>query len=357
MSAEKRPVPNNFESSQIVKRQRSDADIGDGTVAVATGYGQNGALTKTTPRASSLHTPLMELTGHSGEVFSTRFDPTGQFLASGSMDRTIMLWKTSGACENYIQLQGHKGAVLDLHWSRDSRVLYTGSADMVAASWDVETGTRIRRHQGHDEIINCIDVTKRGDEVLITGSDDGFIGIWDVRQKNAIAFYDSSFPVTALAMTEAGNEIFAGGIANDINVWDIRKQDVAYSLLGHTDTVTSLEVSPDNQSLLSNSHDNSVRTWDIRPFAPADRQQDTYDGAPMGLEKNLYRASWDAEGKRIAAGSGDRTVVIWNVASKKITHKLPGHKGAVNDVRFSPTEPIIVSGSSDSTILLGELGK
>lgn len=27
--------------------------------------------------------------GHSGEVFATRFDPTGQHIASGSMDRSI----------------------------------------------------------------------------------------------------------------------------------------------------------------------------------------------------------------------------------------------------------------------------
>jgi WD40 repeat protein len=31
----------------------------------------------------------MELTGHSGEVFAARFDPTGQYIASGSMDRSI----------------------------------------------------------------------------------------------------------------------------------------------------------------------------------------------------------------------------------------------------------------------------
>lgn len=33
----------------------------------------------------------MELQGHNGEVFATRFDPTGQFIASGSMDRSICL--------------------------------------------------------------------------------------------------------------------------------------------------------------------------------------------------------------------------------------------------------------------------
>lgn len=144
-----------------------------------------------------------------------------------------------------------------------------------------------------------------------------------------------------MALSEAGNEIYSGGIDNDIKVWDMRKKAVAYALMGHTDTITSLQVSPDSQYLLSNAHDSTVRTWDIRPFAPADRAVRTYDGAPTGFEKNLFRASWDPTGKKIAAGSGDRNVAVWDVATGKLLNKLPGHKGAVNDVRFHPGgEPI-----------------
>ena len=67
--------------------------------------------------------------------------------------------------------------MLDLHWSRDSKVLFSASADMHLASWDVETGERIRRHPGHEEVVNCMDVSKRGEEMLVSGSDDGYIGV------------------------------------------------------------------------------------------------------------------------------------------------------------------------------------
>lgn len=142
--------------------------------------------------------------------------------------------------------------------------------------------------------------------------------------------------MTAVALSEAGNELYSGGIDNDIKVWDMRKKAVAYTLEGHTDTITSLAVSPDSQTLLSNSHDSTVRTWDIRPFAPTNRHVRTFDGAPTGIEKNLIRASWDPNGQKIAAGSGDRSVAVWEASSGKLLHKLPGHKGTVNDVRFSP---------------------
>lgn len=197
--------------------------------------------------------------------------------------------------------------------------------------------------------------------------------LWDSRQKAAIDFIETQFPVTAVALSEAGNELYSGGIDNDIRVWDLRKRAVAYSLLGHDDTVTSLRLSPDSQTLLSNSHDSTVRTWDVRPFAPANRHLRTYDGAPTGMERNLLKAAWGAGGERIAAGSGDRSVVVWEANSGKLLYKLPGHKGAVNDVAFSPSEDqisvfflglvsmlifdIVVSGSSDRTLLLGELSR
>jgi WD40 repeat protein len=156
-----------------------------------------------------------------------------------------------------------------------------------------------------------------------------------------VTYIQTDFPVTAICLAEAGNELFTGGIDNDIKVWDLRKQAVTYTLLGHTDTVTSLQMSPDNQTLLSNAHDSTVRTWDVRPFAPADRRIQTYDGAPTGQERNLLKASWDSTGEKIAAGSGDQSVAIWETRTGKLLNKLPGHRGTVNDVRFHPRgEPI-----------------
>lgn len=57
----------------------------------------------------------------------------------------------------------------------------------------------------------------------------------------------------------------------------------------------------------------------------------------------------------ISAGSSDRFVYIWDVNTKKILYKLPGHLGSVNDISFHPKEEIILSGSSDKTLYMGEL--
>lgn len=238
-------------------------------------------------------------------------------------------------------LNGHKGAILDLQWSRDSEIVYSASADMHLASWDLTSGTRIRRYVGHEEVINTMDISRRGEELLISGSDDSTIGIWDPRSKHAVDYIQTEFPITAVAISAAGNEIYSGGIDNDIRVWDLRKKAVVYSMLGHSDTVTSLRVAPDSQSLLSYAMDSTVRTWDIRPFAPTERHIRTFDGTTAGIEKNLLGCSWDPEGKKIAAASGDGTVLVWSNDNGKLLYKLPGHRGTVNCAEFSPSkEPI-----------------
>ena len=120
------------------------------------------------------------------------------------------------------------------------------------------------------------------------------------------------------------------------------------------DTVTGMSLSPDGSYLLSNSMDNTLRIWDVRPFAPQERCVKIIAGHQHNFEKNLLGCAWSTDGSKVSAGSADRFVYIWDTTSRRILYKLPGHNGSVNDVAFHPKEPIIASGSSDKTIYLGE---
>ena len=41
------------------------------------------------PRTSSLQAPIMQLSGHQGDVYSAKFNPAGSIIASASFDRQI----------------------------------------------------------------------------------------------------------------------------------------------------------------------------------------------------------------------------------------------------------------------------
>lgn len=137
-----------------------------------------------------------------------------------------------------------------------------------------------------------------------------------------------------------------------------------HHMKGHSDTVTGLALSPDGSYVLSNSMDNSLRVWDIRPFAPQERcikmmvghshnfEKVTFEYCPFHcrpfrgsifvafIRQNLLRCSWSPDGTKVSAGSADRFVYVWDTTSRRIIYKLPGHNGSVNEVVFHPKEPI-----------------
>lgn len=338
-----------------MEKRKPDHDLGTGALVKRSKQDTNGTMVPAVKRTSSLQAPIVQLSGHAGEVYAARFDPQGGVIASGSYDRSILLWRAFGDNQNFGVIKGSKGAILDLHWARDSQRIFTACTDTTLSIWDAESGARIKNHKGHTGVVNALDIMQRGSAITASASDDTFIGLWDIRQKNALDFLDGKFPVTCVAFDDVGSKLFSAGIEGDICIWDLRKQQILQRLKGHEEIVTSLSLSPDGQLLLSNAMDGRVRTWDVRPFAPEDRAVGIYEGAPAGLEKNLIKASWSSDGAMIAAGSGDQTVVIWDVASRDILYKLPGHRGCVNDVRFAPYEPVILSASSDRSLILGEI--
>lgn len=66
-------------------------------------------------RTSALLAPTMLLTGHADQVFTLKFNPDGDVLATGSYDKTILLYRTYGECENFLQI---KGGVPSCSWER-----------------------------------------------------------------------------------------------------------------------------------------------------------------------------------------------------------------------------------------------
>lgn len=86
MSAEKRPASDAFGSSQVMVKR---PNLGAGKTVAVVGTAGNSSLITAVSRSSGLQAPVVELIGHSGEVFTARFNAEGNYIASGSMDRSI----------------------------------------------------------------------------------------------------------------------------------------------------------------------------------------------------------------------------------------------------------------------------
>jgi WD40 repeat protein len=137
------------------------------------------------PRTSSLAAPTMRLTGHVGEVFAAAFSSSSSsgdesvLLASAGFDRSVLLWRASGECDNLAALYGHKNAVLSLSWlgsGSSETVLLSCSADGSARAWSVERETQIKKATEHGKsVVNCVAAASGAGAppLFVTAGDDG----------------------------------------------------------------------------------------------------------------------------------------------------------------------------------------
>ncbi|GAA5973391.1 hypothetical protein JCM11641_003109 [Rhodosporidiobolus odoratus] len=365
--------PQSDSQALIAKRSKpDDGNVQQLVVAAADENKTKGALIQSVRRTSGLSAPIMCLRGHGAEVLDIKFSPDGESLASASGDKTILLWKVYGDCQNYGILRTGKGTPTCLAYTSPNTLL-AGCSDHTLFLFDLKSGEVVRRFRGHSGIVNAVDVQRggAGKGLIASASDDGTVRVWSEESKAEIEVVELGYPITSVKWSEDGQSLYLGGLDNDIHVFSLASHAISYTLRGHSDTISSLALSPNNQQLLSCGMDSTLHLWSVQPFAPTinaanpalhPRLVRSFYGAPAGFEQLLRKASWSRHttadsqgGTMVAVGGADRALTVWDATTGEIKYKLPGHTGTVVATEWSPKEPILASAGVDSAIYLGEL--
>ena len=74
----------------------------------------------------------------------------------------------------------------------------------------------------------------------------------------------------------------------------------------------------------------------------------------FGILVGVWSVSFSPDGTKVASGSMDKTVKLWDVTSGECLQTLEGHSDYVNSVSFSPDGTKVASGSYDKTIKIWE---
>ncbi|XP_028766042.1 uncharacterized protein LOC114723953 [Neltuma alba] len=196
-----------------------------------------------------------EIRAHEGLIWTMKFSPNGQYVASGGEDGVVRVWRiismdTSSICfdaedinstskvkqeiscswrkksnisfmalpNKVLQIEesplqeffGHISDVLDLAWS-DSNILLSSSMDKTVRLWQIGCDQCMGVFR-HSDYVTCIQANPVDKNYFISGSIDGKVRIWGLREKRVVDWADVRDVITAISYHPDGKGFVVGSI-------------------------------------------------------------------------------------------------------------------------------------------------
>ncbi|XP_019790185.1 kinesin-like protein KIF21A isoform X6 [Tursiops truncatus] len=186
--------------------------------------------------------------------------------------------------------------------------LYAASGNAVRM-WDLKRFQSTGKLTGHLGPVMCltVDQISSGQDLIITGSKDHYIRMFDVTEGALGAVspthnFEPPHYDGIEALTIQGDNLFSGSRDNGIKKWDLAQKDLLQQVPNaHKDWVCALGVMPGHPVLLSGCRGGILKLWNIDTFVPV--------GEMKGHESPINAICVNST--HIFTAADDRTVRIW----------------------------------------------
>ena len=105
------------------------------------------------------------------------------------------------------------------------------------------------------------------DGAHVASADGSAVRLWTVEgdkgRQTADGFHGHGNTVSTLAFDPAGRQVISGSHDNSIRIWDLGGNPLGEPLLGHDSWIRSLAVSAEGREIVSAGNDGTVRRWEL----------------------------------------------------------------------------------------------
>ncbi|KAL8273341.1 hypothetical protein Esti_002745 [Eimeria stiedai] len=258
-------------------------------------------------------------------------------LASGS--KAMRIWRL-GQQQALRVLSLHTKPVTQVRWSGGPEGhLFSASRDTTVKVWNPLSGAFVKDLKGHAHWVNTLalnsDAVLRRGPFGPQGCSKQFSSFEEMRGAAERHFKDF--------LKECGHEAILSG--SDDSTLLLRKLKGGASfenvgrLTGHQKLINCVRLWGLGAVCSQSLYDCLSRLWN--------GSTGQYVATLRGHVGPVYQLAFSADSKLLLSGSGDSTLKVWDLRSKKLKHDLPGHADEVYAVDWSPTGTHAASGAKD----------
>ncbi|XP_058623065.1 kinesin-like protein KIF21A isoform X1 [Onychostoma macrolepis] len=270
---------------------------------------------------------IMSLGGHPNNVVSVRYSSSLVFTVSTSY---IKVWdirdsakcirtltssglvNTGDTCaastNRTVTIPAGENQINQIFLNPSGTVLYVAAGNSVRV-WDLRRFVCTGKLTGHLGPVMCltVDQTGNGQDLVITGSKDHYIKMFDVTEGAVGSIspthnFEPPHYDGIESLVVQGDCLFSGSRDNGIKKWDLTRKDLLQQVPNaHRDWVCALGVVPASPMLLSGCRGGVLKLWHTDTLSPL--------GELRGHESPINSISTNSS--HLFTASDDRTVKIW----------------------------------------------
>ncbi|KAF3706147.1 POC1 centriolar protein -like protein B [Channa argus] len=283
--------------------------------------------------------------------------------------------------------RGHKDAVTCADFSPNRKQLASGSADKSLMIWNMAPKARAFRFVGHQDVITGVHFSPSGN-LVASSSKDRTVRLWTPSMKGeSTVFKAHTAAVRSVAFSHDGQRLVTASDDKSVKVWSVHRRCFIYCLNQHTNWVRCARFSPDGRLIASCGDDHCVRLWDtstkhcincfsdckgilitfsmLEPTATCSTLSCRCELLVLCLlcclfcvhcasvhSAGINSFSFHPSNNYVISGSSDSTIKILDLLEGRLIYTLHGHKGAVITVAFSRAGDLFASGGADGQVLM-----
>ncbi|KAI9323054.1 WD40-repeat-containing domain protein [Zopfochytrium polystomum] len=150
---------------------------------------------------------LSTLTAHSRKLYDVQFSFDGEWLLSGSVDKTAKMWRVA---DSHLKVEvRHQSSVTATTLTRDNKTMLTGTIGTAITAWDVETGEPLRKITGHLSTVGALVLSADGGTLASVGYPDGVVHVWNALTGALLFKLHADADVTSIWFSDDSHVLYA----------------------------------------------------------------------------------------------------------------------------------------------------